>query len=181
MPFPRLKPACPKSLSSRRQEIIWKSGKQEGNGSSLLSFPDVPDFLIHPIWRLFCLSPAPSAPQRLCGRKRTGVPASGFSGRMRVRPPVGTPPSSSVARHGVARFLFSIRRPGRPRSQGGCVSAWRAFPRKACLPRMTCLSPEPFTLPLHHLCAPARDIICILFSSAAVAVRPPVGTPPPLL
>ena len=46
-------PACPKSLSSRRQEIIWKSGKQEGNGPCLLSFPDVPDFLIQPIWSSF--------------------------------------------------------------------------------------------------------------------------------
>ena len=43
---PVLKPACPKSPSSRRQEMIWISGKQEGNGPCLLSFPDVPDFLI---------------------------------------------------------------------------------------------------------------------------------------
>ena len=47
--FPRLKPACPKSLSSRRQEIIWKSGKKEGKGPCFLSFSDVPDFLIQPI------------------------------------------------------------------------------------------------------------------------------------
>ena len=38
------------------------------------------------------LQQSPSAPQRLCGRKRIGVPASGFSGRMRVRPPVETLP-----------------------------------------------------------------------------------------
>ena len=43
----------PFNPSSRRQEIIWKSGKQEGNGPCLLSFPDVPDFLIQPIWSSF--------------------------------------------------------------------------------------------------------------------------------
>ena len=43
----KLKPACPKSPASRRRETIWKSGKQEGNGPCLISFPDVPDFLIH--------------------------------------------------------------------------------------------------------------------------------------
>ena len=31
---------------SKIQETIWKSGKQDGKGPCLLSFPDVPDFLI---------------------------------------------------------------------------------------------------------------------------------------
>ena len=47
------KPSSVFNPSSRRQEIIWKSGKQEGNGPCLLSFPDVPDFLIQPIWSSF--------------------------------------------------------------------------------------------------------------------------------
>ena len=47
------KPSPAFNHSSRRLEIIWKSGKQEGNGPCLLSFPDVPDFLIQLTWSSF--------------------------------------------------------------------------------------------------------------------------------
>ena len=82
------KPSPAFNLSSRRQEIIWKSGKQEGNGPCLLSFPDVPDFLIQPIWSSFDFDSdfdSPRAQLKTQNPKLKTSPLAGFP-RNNARP-----------------------------------------------------------------------------------------------